>query len=516
VALRWLGFCVLIGCGRFNFDPYGTADGGDGPGTSGVRVLSGQQAYVKASNTGAGDQFGSAIALSADGSTMAIGAYGEASTATGINGDQTNNNAQYAGAVYVFTRSGTTWAQQAYIKAANAQGDDGFGAAIALSSDGSVLAVGAPKEASNAVGIDGNASNNSSSGAGAVYVFTRSGAVWTQSVYVKASNTDGSDTFGGAIALSGNGTTLAVGATGEASNATGLNGNQADNSALRSGAVYVFVHAASWFQQAYIKASNAEAGDYFGSAIALSDDGSELAVGASAEASSAAGVDGNQADNGAPGAGAIYLFGRVGVTWTQRAYLKASNPDRYDGFGSSVALSGDGQTLAVGAPWEASRSTGIGGDPTDNAAGYAGAVYLFSFDAAWTQSAYVKASNTGSSDVFGWAVALNTDATRLVVGALGESSDATGLDGDQANDLATEAGAAYCFARSSTTGWSQAHYIKPSSSDIYLDFGSKLALSRDGRTLAIGAPLERSSATGIDGDQHSGSTSAAGAVYVFQ
>lgn len=114
VAQRWLVLGVLAACGRFNFDPLGTAGGGggggggDGASGNGAPGLSGQQAYVKASNTGPGDQFGFAIALSADGSTMAVGAYGEASTAPGIGGDQTNNNAQYAGAVYVFTRSGTT------------------------------------------------------------------------------------------------------------------------------------------------------------------------------------------------------------------------------------------------------------------------------------------------------------------------------------------------------------------------------------------------------------------------
>ena len=70
-----------------------------------------QQAYVKASNTNASDLFGISRSLSTNGSTMAVGADGEASAATGLNGDQSDNSAIRAGAVYVLTRSGTTWSQ---------------------------------------------------------------------------------------------------------------------------------------------------------------------------------------------------------------------------------------------------------------------------------------------------------------------------------------------------------------------------------------------------------------------
>src|SRR6185369_603680 len=90
-------------------------------------------AYLKASNTGASDLFGSSVALSADGSTLAVGAYQEASAATGIGGNQTDNSAGSAGAVYVFTRSGTTWSQQAYLKASNTGAGDFFGSSVALS-----------------------------------------------------------------------------------------------------------------------------------------------------------------------------------------------------------------------------------------------------------------------------------------------------------------------------------------------------------------------------------------------
>ena len=124
------------------------------------------------------------------------------------------------------------------------------------------------------------------------------------------------------MAVSGD--TVVVGAHGEDSSATGVNGNQSDNSAADAGAAYVFVRSGTtWSQQAYLKASNTGAGDYFGCSVAVSGD--TVVVGAYGEDSSATGVNGNQADNSATDAGAAYVFVRSGTTWSQQAYLKASN-----------------------------------------------------------------------------------------------------------------------------------------------------------------------------------------------
>jgi hypothetical protein len=89
------------------------------------------------------------------------------------------------------------------------------------------------------------------------------------------------------------------------------------------------------------------------------------------------GIGGDQASNAADGAGAVYVFARNGGVWTQQAYVKASNTGASDTFGFSVALSGDGNTLAVSAYAEDSSATGIGGDQASNAANAAGAVYLY-------------------------------------------------------------------------------------------------------------------------------------------
>ncbi|MBA3544629.1 MAG: FG-GAP repeat protein [Chthoniobacterales bacterium] len=97
-----------------------------------------QQAYLKASNTGESDAFGLSVAVSGD--TVAVGAVNESSNATGINGDQTNNSSFRAGAVYIFVRNGTTWSQQAYLKASNTDASDSFGISVAVS--GNTVVVG--------------------------------------------------------------------------------------------------------------------------------------------------------------------------------------------------------------------------------------------------------------------------------------------------------------------------------------------------------------------------------------
>jgi len=192
-------------------------------------------------------------------------------------------------------------------------------------------------------------------------------------IYVKASNTGLNDNFGYFTVLSGDGLTLAVSAKLEDSASRSINGNEADNSLSNSGAVYVYAkNGTVWSQQAYLKASNADAADFFGN-LSLSADGNTLAVGATAEASNATGINGNQVDNTALEAGAVYVFTRTNATWSQQAYLKASNTGTIDGFGFAVSLSGDGNTLAVTSPYEKSAAIGIDGNQADNTSLGAGA-----------------------------------------------------------------------------------------------------------------------------------------------
>ena len=200
---------------------------------------------------------------------------------------------------------------------------------------------------------------------------------WTKQAYIKASNADPDDRFGSAIALSGN--VLVVGAPREDGNATGVNGEESDNSSSNSGAVYVFERDnGRWRQTAYVKASNTDAGDNFGASVSISADGNALVVGAPVEESATTGIDGDQTNNSVFGAGAAYLFVRNVNGWSQQAYIKASNTDAGDRFGASIAISGDGNTIVTSAASEESSTTGINGEETDSASN-AGAAYLFSF-----------------------------------------------------------------------------------------------------------------------------------------
>ncbi|MCP9451184.1 MAG: FG-GAP repeat protein [Nitrospira sp.] len=286
-----------------------------------------EQAVLTAATPEADEQFGTSLSLSADGHTLAVGA------------PRNGVVAPDSGATYLFSRAGSIWTQQTVLKAGTPAAGDQFGTIVSLSADGRTLAVGAPF--TDSAGLD----------AGVVHVFAFDGSSWIQESILLASNAESNDQFGLRVALSPDGQTLAVGAPFEDSAALGVNGDQNNNLAPDSGAVYLFTRSGgTWTQQAYVKASNTEADDWFGAALAFSADGSTLAVGALQEDSRALGINGDWTDNGAIDSGAVYVFTRIGNSWTQQAYVKASNTEAGDWFGVSLSLSADGHTLIVGAP----------------------------------------------------------------------------------------------------------------------------------------------------------------------
>ena len=487
---------------------------------------------LTASNAGEDDHLGAgnaltgaSLGLSRDGRTLAVAAPLEDSDARGVNGNQRNDSAFDSGAVYVFTQSGSNWVQQAYLKASNAASGDQFGFAVALSGDGNTLAVASNFEDSGATGINGDQNDESASGAGAVYVFVRNGAAWSQQAYIKASNASEGDRFGYSLALSDDGSTLAVGAIGEDSVSTGTAGNQTDNSAEQAGATYVFTrNGAAWTQQAYLKASNTQAGDMFGFCVALSGDGNTLGVCAYDEDSSAEGIDGDQTDNRSNGSGAAYVLVRSGAVWRQQAYVKASNTTLQGAFGAAIALSGDGNTLAICAVDEDGLNPGVGAVPwqadrkaaerTRVAEDSAGAVYVYgrSGGTTWSFQTYIKSSNIRANDYFGARLALNRDGTILAAGAPQQPGGGSGVNPSSKESSAPESGAVYVFARRAGT-WIEEAYVKAPNAEEYDQFGSGVALSGDGATLAISAMGEDSAVA--DGSARD-SIRDSGAVYVHR
>jgi hypothetical protein len=277
---------------------WGEDTGGTDAGAAYVFTRSGttwtQQQKLVASDAAASDQFGKEVVIQGD--TIVVGALQENS---------------YKGAVYVFTRSGTTWTQQQKLVASDAQADDYFGRSVAI--DGDTIIAGAAEE------------DTGGSAAGAAYVFTRSGTTWTQQQKLVASDAQASDFFGYSTAISGD--TVVVGAFGE------------DTGSSSAGAAYVFTRSGTtWSQQQKIQASDLQASDYFGRALAIGGDTVVL---------TAPGVGAN--------VGAAYIFTRSGTTWSQQKKITASDAASSDYFGWRTDI--DGSTVVVGAPTTSASSS---------------------------------------------------------------------------------------------------------------------------------------------------------------
>ncbi|MCA9705121.1 MAG: hypothetical protein KDK70_04625 [Myxococcales bacterium] len=441
------------------------------------------QGYLKASAPQELAFFGRAAAV--DGDTLVVGALSQSDPAGTV---------PHGGMVYVFTRTEAGWQPEAELAAPNADEGDWFGCSVAL--DGSTLVVGALQEGSAATGIDGDASDDSAGSSGAVYVFERGDAGWALQAYVKASNTDTSDGFGGAVDLDGD--TLVVGATHESSASAGVGGDEQDDSLGASGAVYVFVRSGgTWAQQAYIKAGYPGEFDLFGADVAV--DGDTLVVGASIESLGGSGVDASPAGS-LFRSGAAYVYERSGTQWSQVAYLKAEQPEYEAHFGSWVAV--DGDTLAVAATQD--------DGPAD--VYQAGAVHVYQRVAGqWGWQATLQPDVIDPYLGFGSSLDLAGDT--VVAGAFGESSSVGGLPGDPLDEGASSSGAAYVFERVGT-GWSQRAYVKAIDPEDGDTFGS--AIATDGSTLVVGAQYEDGSGPGVEGDPFDNGVDASGAAFVYR
>jgi hypothetical protein len=334
-----------------------------------------QQAKLLANDAANSDYFGISVSISADGNTAIIGAYNEG----------TSPNSQQ-GAAYVFTRSGSTWTQQAKLLAGDAVSVDAFGYSVSLSSDGNTALIGAIYEDTSA------ATSN-----GAAYVFTRSGSTWTQQAKLLASDFGNNDQFGTSVYLSSDGNTALIGAATETT------------SFSSQGAAYVFTRSGStWTQQAKLLAGDAGSNDYLGLAVSLSADGNTALLGARNESTSPT------TENGA-----AYVFTRSGSTWTQQAKLLAGDKASYDYFGNSVSLSSNGNIAIIGAYLEATSPNSSNG-----------AAYVFTRSGStWTQQQKIGANDAANSDYFGRSVALSADGSVAMISADGEDTSPTSQQG---------------------------------------------------------------------------------------
>lgn len=442
--------------------------------------LNGSIVYVKSSNrTGAGDFFGTAVSLSGDGRVMAVGALAENQLVSGIDPAFTGVTAQRVGAVYVFDRDVSGWRQSTYVKAGSAIPFAEFGSSVSLSRDGNVMMVGAVRHADMAT-----------SGSGAVYFFRRHpGGSWVEEAMFKAPVPQTNGYMGSRVVLSGNGEWAAAAHTNTAGGGEVL--------------VYRYNAGTGWGLVQTLVGGNTEAGDGFGSTLGLSEDGQTIAVGAPFEASSTGGGSG---DNSVPGAGAVYVFRQTAPSvWTQSAFLKASPATVQARYGLSLTLSANGQRLAVGGPQEGA------------VAGSLPYAEVFDFSAgAWVRAGRLNALASGLTTEFGrTGMAMSADGNLVAVGAHEEDGDGVALNGYQGTQGTFDSGAVFLYRRDSNGVWSAPAYVKATNSRPVLKFGSGIALSADGRMLAVGGPSDSSAATGINGDQTDTSATNAGAVYVY-
>lgn len=358
------------------------------------------------------DNIGHSVALTADGRFALVGAPGH------------NTIGANSGAVYMFEQDGTVWGKNELWATGAADGviDDEYGFSVALGAVGEYALVGAPYH-------DHMLLDQSSDAAGAAYILqNNTGGAW-QTVSELWGYSSSGDLFGWSVALSSDENTALVGAPG------------ADVGGVKSGSAYLFKEGGPvpWSFQATLIPESPSLDGLFGSAVALSGDGKTVLI-------------------GAPGEGAAYIF-TEGATggWDQQPKFVPSdgNPST---FGWSVALSADGCTALVGAP---SNSGG-------------GAIFVYQFsesDGFWIEIQKLVSSDLGSSDQFGWSVAITENGTTTLVGAPSNNG----------------VGAVYWFK---TNGFYWQEHVKLTASDKEVDdrFGSSVALNGNGTIALVGAP----------------------------
>ena len=365
-----------------NYAICGARQGNTGTGAAYIFLRSGsnwnQQAKITASNAGASDYFGAegSASLNSDGTYAMVGAKYE---------DTGGGN---AGMVYVFTRSGTNWSQQTTLQASDRSALQNFGFHVSLNSDATYAAISAPSDA------------GSSSNEGAVYIFTRSGSTWTQQAKLVASDAAASLYFGQQISINDDGSYVIIGAYGDSTIGTS------------NGAAYVFTRSGStWTQQAKITAPNAASYDYFGWDVGMNSDGSYVVISRYSENSNT---------------GSAYVFTRSGSTWTQQAKLTASDGATGDRFAINMAISRNGSYIIVGANGENDNGTN------------AGAAYVFKRSGStWTQQRKIISSDIQASDFFGTEVSISSEGEYIIIGAYAEDGGA--------GDPKSNAGAAYIY-----------------------------------------------------------------------
>ncbi len=378
---------------------------------------------------------GERVALSSDGNTALVGA------------PRANGS---IGAAFVFTRTGSVWKQQGPpLKGSESVGASFFGYSVALSANGNTAMIGGPLD---------------NTGAGAAWTYTRSGSTWTQqgAKLTASEEVNAQANFGTSVALSGEGNIALVGARAETVSST-----------IDAGAVWAYARSGEKWSQQGPKitpkgecCSGAEGGE-FGFSIALSAEGNTALI--------AAPIEEEEENRGAGERGSVYAFTRSGESWSQQGSKIIPTGEIGEGqFGESVALSSDGNTALVGAPWD------------NNAHGFGpgtGAAWFFTrAGKKWSQQGekLTGGGESGREAQFGKSVALSSNGQLALIGGPWDTQAEENLPG---------IGAAWEFTLSGKEWTQVGEKLTARGESGNGEFGASVALSADGKTALLGAPL---------------------------
>lgn len=398
-------------------------------------------------------EFGVAVALSQDGQVLAVGAK--------------------AGSVHVFERTGAgQWISRGEVLGSPAGPLQDR--AMALSINGDVLVVGV---------------------ADAVHIHRRQGDQWLFDVALQGSEAVAGDAFGRSLALSGNGLTLVVGAPGD----DGPGDGRPDD-----GAVYVFTDTSGiWTQTHLLREGNSADSDNFGYAVAISADATVLAIGSPYNDASGLGVHPLPIDNAAAtNSGAVYVYRRSSNAWDLEAFAKPPMNLGAGDFGAAVALDALGNTLAVSAPDADIDPHGVF-DHANHA--NSGSVHVLARTSGqWApHGSPLRSAIPRRNELFGQALALSADGLTVVAGAWENNYSGVGVASTESPTFISAAGSGYVFRRLAS-GWGAATVLEPSDQstdpDPSIRMGSAVAVSGNGRTVAVGARSHGGPGSGVSSD----------------
>lgn len=359
------------------------------------------------------DYFGNSVATTADGTTIVIGATGD------------DDKGSSSGSVYVFTKQANdNYIQAQKLIATDGAANENFGKAVDISSDGTTIVVGAFGD------------GDKGAFSGSIYIFTKQvngSYLRTQKILASDGATD--DTFGQTVAISGDGTTILVNATGD------------DDKGSSSGSAYIFTKQANgnYLQLQKLVASDGAANDIFSTAIAISDDTSTIVVGAKWD------------DDKGSNSGSAYIFKKqANGSYLQTQKLVALDGAADDYFGGFVAISANGDTLLV-------SSTG-----DDDKGSNSGSTYIFTKQAngSYLQSQKLVASDGAAGDAFGFSVVISNDGSTIIVSAYRD------------NDKGNLSGSVYIFTKQVSGSYLETQKLLASDGAAGDQFGISVAVSQ--------------------------------------